>query len=51
MERNDVKAASFTYSLNMLRLLLRMKLITQEEFEKTVKISADYYGVKNIIFN
>ena len=51
MERNDVKAASFTYSLNMLRLLLRMKLITQEEFEKTVKISAEYNGVKNIIFN
>ena len=39
MERNDVKAASFTYSLNILRLLLQMKLITEEEFNKITKTS------------
>ncbi len=41
-----VRNSSFAYSVNMLRLLLRMKYITIEEYEKIVRISAEYYGVK-----
>lgn len=41
-ERNS----SFVYGVNMLRLLLRMKYITTEEYEKIVRISAEYYDVK-----
>lgn len=37
---------SFYYSLNMLRTLLAMRLITEEEYKKIVEINAEYYGVK-----
>lgn len=40
-----VRNSSFAYSINMLRLLLRMTYITTEEYEKIVRISAEYYGV------
>lgn len=47
MNKNDaaVKNSSFVYGVNMLRMLLVMKLITKEEYEKIVRISAEYYGV------
>lgn len=51
MEKNDLNAASFAYSINMLRLLLQMQMITEEEYKKIANISADYYGVEIIIFN
>ncbi len=35
--------AMFYYSVNMLRALLKMQLITKEEYEKIVEISAEYY--------
>ncbi len=38
--------AMFYYSVNMLRALLKMGLITKEEYEKIVGISAEYYTVK-----
>ncbi len=48
MRENDVNNAAFVYSVNMLKTLLLMKLITEEEYEKIVKISATHYGVKDL---
>lgn len=38
--------SAFYYAVNMLRNLLRMKLITEEEYNRTVRISAEHYGVQ-----
>ncbi len=42
-----VNNSSFAYSLNMLKLLLKMQLINEEEYNKIIAVSAKYYGVKN----
>ena len=42
----DKNNASFAYGVNMLRLLLSMKLIDEEEYKRIVEIHANYYGVK-----
>ena len=42
MENNN----AFYYVVNMLRNLLRMKLITEDEYNRTVRISAEHYGVQ-----
>lgn len=42
----DQNNASFYYSVNMLRALLAMKLITEEEYKKIVKLNEEYYGVE-----
>lgn len=44
----DQNNASFAYSVNLLRLLLSMKCITEEEYEKIVHISAAHYNAENI---
>ncbi len=44
----DKNNAAFAYSVNLLRLLLGMKLITKEEYEKIVCISAAHYDAENI---
>ena len=44
----DQKNASFAYSLNLLRLLVGMHLITEDEFKKIADISAAYYEVEKI---
>ena len=44
----DVNSSAFLYSLNMLRLLLKMQLITQEEYERILEISAAHYGTEKI---
>ncbi len=44
----DQNNASFFYSINLLRLLLSMKCITEEEYEKIVRISAAYYETEKI---
>ena len=41
----DKNNAAFAYGVNMLRLLLSMKLITEEEYRKIVRIQAEHYGV------
>ncbi len=38
--------SSFAYSVNILRMLLKMQLITQEEYERIVAISAEHYGTE-----
>lgn len=45
----ETNAASFVYSLNMLRLLRKMDLITDAEYKKIAEISAAHYGIENII--
>ena len=44
--KNDTNNASFVYSVNLLRMLLGMELITEDEYNKIVAISEDYYGTK-----
>lgn len=44
--KNDCNNASFVYSVNLLRMLLGMELITKEEYNKIVAISEDHYGTK-----
>ncbi|WP_322175836.1 hypothetical protein [Acutalibacter caecimuris] len=44
----DIGNSAFVYSVNMLRLLLKMQLITQEEYEHILQISAAHYGIEKI---
>ena len=44
----DQKNACFAYEMNLLRLLLGMNLITEDEYRKIVKISATYYETEKI---
>ena len=44
----DINNSAFIYSVNMLRLLLKMQLITQEEYERVLKISTAHYGAEQI---
>lgn len=48
MERKDIENASFAYSVSLLRLLLKMQLITEEEYRKIVQISAAHYDAEKI---
>ena len=45
---NDQNNAAFVYSVNMLRMLLAMNLISEEEYMKIVDISAVHYGAEKI---
>ncbi len=45
---NDINNSAFAYSVNLLRLLLKMQLITQEEYEHILQISAAHYGTEKI---
>ena len=42
-EQIAIRHSSFAYSVNMLRMLRKMQLITNDEYEKIVDISAKYY--------
>ena len=46
MNQTDLNNESFAYSVSMLRMLLRMKLITKEEYDQIAHISAEFYGVE-----
>lgn len=43
LKTTAVQMAAFYYSLNMLRLLLSMQLITAEEYDRILKIEAEHY--------
>ena len=45
----DKKNAAFSYSVNMLRLLLRAQLFTEAEYRKIVTLSAEHYGCERIV--
>lgn len=42
----DINNSAFYYSVNMLRMLLNMKLITKSEYEKIMCINSEYYGTE-----
>ncbi|WP_442870902.1 SHOCT domain-containing protein [Acutalibacter muris] len=44
----DVNNSAFLYSVNMIRQLLKMQFITQEEYERILQISAVHYGTEKI---
>lgn len=46
MNKTDVNNSAFVYSVNMLRHLLKMQLITEQEFKKIVAISAEHYNAE-----
>lgn len=46
--KQDKCNASFAYSVNMLKLLLSLEVITKEEFDKIIRISAAHYGTERI---
>ena len=49
---NDKNGASLAYGLNMLRLLLSMKLITEEEYNNIVQLQAEHYDPqKSYVFS
>ena len=45
---NDINNSAFAYSVKLLRLLLKMQLITQEEYERVLQISAAHYDAEKI---
>ena len=45
-KRTDINNASFAYGINLLRMLLDMNLITQDEYERITRISAEYYDTE-----
>ena len=44
MNKKDICNSSFAYSVNLLKMLLAMQLITKDEYEKIAQISAEHYG-------
>lgn len=44
MNKKDIDNSSFAYSVSLLKMLLAMHLITEDEYEKIVGISAEHYG-------
>ncbi len=44
VKRTDINNTSFAYSVSLLKMLLTMQLITEDEYEKIARISAEHYG-------
>ncbi len=44
MNKKDIGNSSFAYSVNLLKMLFAMQLITEDEYEKIARISAEHYG-------
>ena len=47
-KRTDINNTSFAYSVNLLKMLLAMQLITEDEYERITQISAEHYGAELI---
>lgn len=45
----DQNNASFAYGVNMLRLLLKMRLIDEEEYKRIKEIQAEHYDIRFIV--
>ena len=48
MNKKDIGNSSFAYSVNLLKMLLAMQLITEDEYERIAQISAEHYGTELI---
>ncbi len=44
--KKDMNNAALYYSINMLKNLLKMKLITKDEYDRIVRISSEYYDTE-----
>ena len=42
-KRTHINNASLAYGVSLLRMLLDMNLITEDEYERITRISAEYY--------
>lgn len=45
-KRTDINNTSFAYSVNLLKMLLAMQLITEDEYERITQISAEHYDTE-----
>ena len=45
-KRADINNALFAYGVSLLRMLLDMNLITEDEYERITRISAEYYDTE-----
>lgn len=46
--KQDHNNAAFAYSVGLLKMLLEMQLITEDEFMKIIRITAAHYDTENI---
>lgn len=44
MDNKDINNSSYAYSVSLLKMLLAMQLITEDEYERITQISAEHYG-------
>lgn len=42
----DINNASFAYGISLLQMMLDMNLITDDEYERITRISAEYYDTE-----
>lgn len=45
-QNDDANNSAFYYSVNLLKALLAMNLISDEEYQRIAQISAEHYGVQ-----
>lgn len=46
--KQDHNNSAFAYSVGLLKMLLEMQLINEEEYKRIVRISAAHYNAENI---
>ena len=44
-KEQDEKNAAFIYSIHLLKMLLKMELISEQEYERIKSISKKYYNI------
>ena len=44
MDKKDINNSSYAYSVSLLKMLLAMQLITEDEYERITQISAEHYA-------
>ena len=44
MDKKDINNSSYAYSVSLLKMLLAMQLITEDEYERITQIRAAHYG-------
>lgn len=44
-KEQDEKNAAYVYSIHLLKMLLKMELISEQEFERIKSVSKKYYNI------
>ncbi len=44
-KEQDENNAAYVYSIHLLKMLLKMELISEQEFERIMSISKKYYNI------